>query len=63
MKQKLLDRAVARATGESVRHIQKMGFVLLTITAQGAEDAAEGAGSARPAHAQTGDQDGPTPAA
>jgi hypothetical protein len=63
MKQSVLNRAVARATGESVRHIRQMGFVLLTVTAPGAEDDSESTSNASPRCAECGDQDSTTPAA
>jgi hypothetical protein len=63
MKQSVLNRAVARATGESVRHIRQMGFVLLTVTAPGAEDDSESTSSACSGRAERGDQDSATPAA
>ena len=63
MKQSLLNRAVARATGEPVRHIRRLGFSLLTLAAPDCQDAAEGTDNARPAHSQGADRDVPTPAA
>jgi hypothetical protein len=63
MKQSVLNRAVARATGESVRHIRQMGFVLLTFTARSAKDDSQSTSNACPRIAERGDQDSSTPTA